>query len=309
MSSVNYVAYIDPLAHGGGGELIMREVLAVARARGTDVRVSSLYPTRRLDAAHDARFTVAADLHNIPQRWWSRWPDGWLEETLGCRPYVHVDNAYVDVCDLGYLPCNGEREAPACPFKQRRWLRDTRCFTSRTAELYRAAALNVFLSPLHRSIVQRLVGERTVGRSFVMRPIIDTGRFRNEHGPRDIEYLYLGHFNEAKGADEIMARFPGGNIVIAGRVEHRKYRHFGRQLGPVGYDDVPALLNRAKVFVHLPHWPEPQGRGVVEAALCGCRLLLNDHVGAASFDFDLADPRSYEGAAEEAWEAISGAVC
>ena len=72
--------------------------------------------------------------------------------------------------------------------------------------------------------------------------------------------------------------------------------------------DVPGLLNRGRVFVHLPRWPEPQGRTVAEAALCGCELKTNDRVGATSFGLDLADPATYDGALDEAWEAIHRAV-
>jgi hypothetical protein len=65
-------------------------------------------------------------------------------------------------------------------------------------------------------------------------------------------------------------------------------------------------MNRAKNFVFLPRWPEPQGRVVIEAALCGCNLITNDHVGATSFPFDISDSSNFQNATEEFWEAIEG---
>ena len=63
-------------------------------------------------------------------------------------------------------------------------------------------------------------------------------------------------------------------------------------------------MNRAKNFVFLPRWPEPQGRVVVEAAMCGCNLITNQNVGATSFPFDLANPANFAGAEDEFWSAI-----
>jgi hypothetical protein len=63
-------------------------------------------------------------------------------------------------------------------------------------------------------------------------------------------------------------------------------------------------MNRAKHFVFLPRWPEPQGRVVTEAALCGCQLITNQNVGATSFPFDIANPANFAGANDEFWDAI-----
>jgi glycosyltransferase involved in cell wall biosynthesis len=166
----------------------------------------------------------------------------------------------------------------------------------------------MFLSPLHRRTVVGLLGAETVGRAFDMRPVIDTHRFRNEGRARDIEHLYLGYINEAKGGDNLASEFPGGGLTLAGKLVDARYATIGLHLGPVPAADVPGLLNRARVFVHLPRWPEPQGRTVAEAALCGCELKTNDRVGAVSFGLDLADPATYDGALDEAWEAIHRAV-
>ena len=39
-----------------------------------------------------------------------------IETIINSGPYVHFDNAYVDICDLDYLPCNGINQN-ICPHK------------------------------------------------------------------------------------------------------------------------------------------------------------------------------------------------
>lgn len=98
--------------------------------------------------------------------------------------------------------------------------------------------------------------------------------------------------------------FPDGNITLIGKRMPGVDPSFGNQIGFVPYEEVPIYMNRAKNFVFLPRWPEPQGRVVVEAAMCGCNLVVNGNVGALSFDFDLRDPRNYEGAAADFWGTL-----
>lgn len=305
---VNYVAYCDPFAWEGGGEAVARAVIEEGRRLGHDIRRTCVFPRPVRESFDTPDVWLLADVHNIPERWWRRLPARLLRRVIDHERYIHLDNAYVDVCDLPYLPCNGQVDGDGCPFKRRRWVRDRRCFRVQTRRMYERARLNIFMSPLHRRTVQRLLGEDTVGRYFDMRPAIDTRRFRNSGRDRDIDHLYMGVIHEAKGAENLARGFPDGSLTIAGRLVDRRYRGLGRQLGHVPYDDVPALLNRAKVFVHLPRWPEPQGRVVAEAALCGCTLQTNDRVGASSFGLDLSDPQSYEGALAETWAAIRDAL-
>jgi hypothetical protein len=67
-------------------------------------------------------------------------------------------------------------------------------------------------------------------------------------------------------------------------------------------------MNRAKNFVFLPRWPEPQGRVVVEAALSGCNLIVNENVGALSFPFDISNPENIRNAEELFWEELESRI-
>jgi glycosyltransferase involved in cell wall biosynthesis len=174
--------------------------------------------------------------------------------------------------------------------------------------LYEESSLNVYLSPLHRRIIESLLGSTRLPPSYNLKPMIDTTRFYNEGRERDIDYLFVGVIGEAKGLAAMRERFADTDIHLIGRCAPSVKLDFGRYVGHVSYDEVPRYMNRAKNFVFLPRWPEPQGRVVAEAALCGCRIIGNENVGALSFDMDLADPRVYVGVEDEFWSTLEGLV-
>ena len=97
--------------------------------------------------------------------------------------------------------------------------------------------------------------------------------------------LSLGRLVERKGVGtlvEALARVPGAELVIAGGEgpddpEVRRLRGIAashgvsgrvRLIGPVGRDDVPALIGSADVVVCVP-WYEPFGIVPLEAMACG----------------------------------------
>lgn len=81
----------------------------------------------------------------------------------------------------------------------------------------------------------------------------------------------------------------------------------GGPCAPVGsrqveYDDVPRILARYRTFVHLPTAIEPFGRTVVEAWASGCRLVVNNLVGAKWWIEE--QPESLETAADDFWQLV-----
>jgi glycosyltransferase involved in cell wall biosynthesis len=223
-------------------------------------------------------------------------------------PLVHMDNAYVDVCDIGYLPCNGNPDGERCPFKNSRRSSSNRCFRLQTNNLYDGAALQVYVSPLHRDTISSIRGTR--GPELIMRPTLNPRPFQasQRDADRDIPLLFVGSFTEAKGAEEIRRRWPGGEVQVVGPATPEATQYVGYQ-GEVPHHELPELMARANEFVFLPRWPEPFGRVVSEAVLSGCALVTNGNVGAHSFARDLADPSLYEGATEELWERLEAVGC
>jgi len=295
--------------------MVGRRLIETGRSRGHDIRITSVRPTGKHQHANPD-LTLLTDVFNHGHTWrslgaWRGFETAFVRSLCQRRPVVHFSNAYTDVCNLPYLPCSGAA-APRCPHKplplwRRPLLRDFGDRCSATWSLmrcvYEQASLNVFVSPLHRQVTERVLG-RPLSHALVLRPLIDTSLFRNTGGPRDVEYLFVGMISEAKGLAEMRARYADTDIHLIGSVAPGVRLDFGRYLGPRPYAEIARWMNRAVHFVFLPRWPEPQGRVVVEAALCGCRIIGNGNVGALTFPFDLSDSARYTGAEDEFWTAV-----
>lgn len=72
--------------------------------------------------------------------------------------------------------------------------------------------------------------------------------------------------------------------------------------GALSADQVAETLWNYGTFVHLPTAPEPFGRGVVEAWAAGCRLIVNQQVGALHYIQN--EPDKLESAAADFWALI-----
>jgi glycosyltransferase involved in cell wall biosynthesis len=314
---VDCLSYFNPLKFGGGGEMITRALIEAGRRRGHTVRVRSIRPGVN-ESAGPADLYWLVDVFNFPQTLksrgaWLRFPNALLEDIADNRPFIHMSNAYVDVCNLGHLPCSGQAQA-LCAHKSplnlvhNLALRDFRrqCFAQDplVRKLFARSVLNVYLSPLHQQTIEGILGDAPGRSAFVLKPMIDETVFYNRGLKRDIDYLFVGVIGEAKGLAAMRERFRDADIHFVGKIAPGEKLDFGTYHGSVPYSDIPIFMNRAKHFVFLPRWPEPQGRVVTEAALCGCELITNQNVGATSFPFDIANPANFAGAHDEFWDAI-----
>lgn len=308
---INYVAYLNPFEYSGGGELSMRRILETGTNLGHRIKISSVYSSYKIDLFKKADLYFLADIYNAPIRFKPRklkryFKTEFINNIIRNEKYIHFDNAYCDVCDMpDYLPCNGQIEGERCPFKTK-WLfwHTKKCFRVFTKKMYQNSQLNVFVSPLHRRTVQKIMGNNVIEKYYEAKPLIDLKQFYNFHKERDIDNLFAGVICEAKGIDNMKRQFPKENIVLIGKSGKGDDNKYGKRVGFVPYEKMSEYFNRAKYFVFLPRWPEPQGRVVVEAALCGCNLITNGNVGAVSFDFDIAYPQNIINAEIEFWDAI-----
>lgn len=297
---INFVSFLNPYRFNGGGELDNRMLLEEGKKMGLDIRayarVSNKYihrlikPVRQLHNSPD--IWILADLFNVPEYGLS-YDKGFLEEIINNQPYIHLDNAYVDICSKGALPCKGNKQNCV-----------TGCGHGLSYELYKKSLLNVFLSPLHERTINGYFNNEFVNRSYVLRPLVDVTRFYNMHRERDIDYVYVGTISEYKGYSNIESRFgKERNFLFIGKNATGRSL-FGRHIPYIENDQLITYLNRAKNFVHLPEWKEPMGRTVIEAALCGCGIIHNENVGACSFDFDIADPANIRHSSKDFWSRV-----
>jgi glycosyltransferase involved in cell wall biosynthesis len=319
---INYISYFDPLLHKGGGEAIAFDVLKTGKDLGHTFTFSTVRPLKKIEFDESADLDLIVDLFNYPSTLkslgaWLDFPLEFKRKILLRKRFIHLNNAYVDVCNESYLPCSGNSQ-PICPEKSTMYFRknfiakdfELGCFAKRelARDFFTHSKLNIFLSPLHQKTANDILGVLNEAPSYILKPTINPDIFYDQHIDRDIEYLFVGVISEAKGLFEMRKRYLNADIHFAGRVHPQAKLDFGTYHGSMSYKEVPYLMNRAKNFVFLPRWPEPQGRVVIEAALCGCKLITNDRVGATSFDFDIRNPLNFSNATEELWKRIEEIV-
>lgn len=316
---INYVSYFHPLYYNGGGEMIMRQIIESGEKRSHEFAFKTIRPYRNRQHKN-ADITFLTDVFNFPHTLKSfgnirRFGNRYLKKIVHNSKFIHFNNAYSDICNMAHLPCSGNT-MDKCPYKSalniRRniALRDfsNRCFRTRplVRMLFERSVLNVFLSPLHHRVTHKVLKMSSNHRhsTYIMKPIIDPELFYDRKIERDINYLFVGLIGEAKGLAQMRTDFKSEDIWLIGKIAPREKLDFGKYVGFIPYEKVPEYMSRAKHFVFLPRWPEPQGRVVIEAALCGCRLITNENVGATSFDFELYDQENFSNAKSELWNKI-----
>lgn len=303
---IAWISYLDCHAFDGGGELGQRRLIAAGRARGHEISESAFLRSRSQRALRrsgllrnvavdwSADLFVLANILNCPQIP-QRLPRKLIERALGTGRAVAFQDAWVDVCPLD-VPCGGDRSQ--CP---------PQCDRSFGNELFSAACAAVFLSPLHRDVVAAALETPLPEEVVLVRPLIDTHHFRPHALERDIDVLYVGRINAAKGYYELVERFGRQRLTFAGP-DYLGHPIEGRYLGPVSQEELPALYSRARTFAHLPRWYEPQGRTVVEAALCGCEIITNERVGVTHYPREVwTDPETVRGHPARFWDEFEQA--
>jgi len=160
-------------------------------------------------------------------------------------------------------------------------------------ELYREVNRTIFLSPLHKESVEKLVGYKIENSSLIPSPIdVEKFKIKGEKEPNTV--LWAGNFCESKGSIgfvEYAKQNPWMKFYVAGWGEDiKKIPENMKYLGELSTDELIKEYQRCEYFYHKPFdYEEPFGRTVVEAYLCGCNLLLNNKIGAISWDWDYSN--------------------
>jgi glycosyltransferase involved in cell wall biosynthesis len=284
-----------------------RLLIEVGRRRGHQITISPwlrrraqrllrrAHMTRHVPVDWDADLFVLANIRNQGPRS-DHFPERIINRALSTGRAVILADAWVDVCALD-LPCEGNRDR--CPVT---------CSRAFANKLYGAAWAAVFVSPMQCRLIESVIDVPLPDTVIFSRPQIDTSLFRPLGIERDIDVLYVGTINEAKGYVNLIERFGPDRLTFVGPTWLDEPIQ-GTWLGPMAYEGLPEIYNRARTFAHLPKWIEPMGRTVVEAGLCGCELILNDRVGVTSYEpQDWRDPSRVQVNAELFWSDLEDAL-
>lgn len=128
-----------------------------------------------------------------------------------------------------------------------------------------------------------------LGKQVIVEPLIDVTMFHltQETTPRRNDLLYAGTITRGKGYFNCVdyAKLVDLPLFAVGDIHHTVQGFIDPDTwyARLPYDQMPAMFATFKYFIHLPIWPEPQGRTVTEALLCGCTAICNNNVGALSY--------------------------
>ena len=163
-------------------------------------------------------------------------------------------------------------------------------------EMYKKCRHTIFLSPLHKKTAENKCGYKIENSSLVPSPI-DVGVFKVDDSVEREKgsVCCMGNLVKDKGSESLLEFIDSNQnmkFYIAGwgeEVEEFKKRDNVEFLGELDRKQIVKVYQKCEYFYHRPLWNEPFGRTVVEAFLCGCHLLLNDSVGAISWDWDYSN--------------------
>jgi len=158
------------------------------------------------------------------------------------------------------------------------------------SELATICAASHSVSPMHAAIWANIFPQ-LVGKQIIEEPQIDVDLFKPIYPPGIYDrvkgtYLYVGTIAKGKGYLNCMEYVDrqGGTLLTAGDIHHTIRRNQVRNWrGHVPHDRLPRLYSTCEYLIHLPEWQEPQSMVFTEALLCGCKVIVNDKVGATSY--------------------------
>lgn len=254
----------------GGAELSSNQVISVGKKLGFDIQMVTPQ-SFELGLLRNAKLLI---LNNI----WSFNPSQMVELKRAIfefqRPYVKYEH---DMREVIY---------------------DDRLSFSR--RLFRNSKLNVFLSPLHLQEYQNKIYEMS---TCVTLPLaIDVDKFNpNPKIKRNMKKTVHASGNlHNKGAMTLLAMtkhhpevqfdiFAGDNRQVEQLFAQQKNV---RLMPRMENHEMADVYSGAGYVVHLPPDVWAGERVVLEAALCGCKLITNDNVGHKSWGWDLEDTDS-----------------
>jgi len=106
----------------------------------------------------------------------------------------------------------------------------------------------------------------------------------------------------AKAHPELKFMFIGGpdqDVTLPGNC---------RAMSGIASDQVPWMLAQTEYLIHLPQSPEPFGRVIPEAVFSGCKLIVNDRIGALSYGWKTKEEmrKALTESPSKFWERVEG---
>jgi glycosyltransferase involved in cell wall biosynthesis len=169
-----------------------------------------------------------------------------------------------------------------------RWIR----VLEKNQDMIKNAEAAVFLSPLHRDCFKKFISEED---NILLVPPHIPYTFYDNGQKRVNKIMFVGNIHQGKGVDDIINYAKKHPELIFDFYYKRNCGILLRQLralkncnliGYVPKEGIYNNYNKYAYFIHIPVHQESFGRAVGEAYLCGCKLIVNERVGAMSYGWD-----------------------
>lgn len=208
-----------------------------------------------------------------------KFPKEHIEAIIKKNPYVIFHHDYLFCRFRLYYP--GDKTCVGCPGFE--WWH----------KFIAGAKKNIFLSPMHREMHEIIFTKKELGPSITIPSCIDTEFWHPTEGdirmPKTVISVnglevFKGRYNHNEYIEkhpELQFTFVGGGIEI--NKPNVKY------LPVVGQEELRKLYSQHEYFMSLPPTAMPFDRVIPEAYLCGCKLIVNENLGALSYKWDWAN--------------------
>jgi glycosyltransferase involved in cell wall biosynthesis len=262
-----------PLDRLGGAELSLRDHVAAAPPGVTvDVALPDApVDLKKYDTVVLSNLRPFGGLGEAAEYLWAQ---QWIDRLRGYRGYVIKLEHDVHPCTYRDARCinfdNIGQRACDCTSPIRRTFE----------ELYNLCDAIIFLSPLHRRVINRIIHIKTRRQYDIATPV-DFNRFRSIIPFNERKHAALITGDALRVAPEAVALAEAQGYPVE-RVEYLS----------VPYEEMPELLNRYQAVVVAPVMLHAFGRLVAEAMACGCQVITNNRVGAMSYLDPIAASRN-----------------
>ncbi|MCJ7663081.1 MAG: hypothetical protein MUO24_02435 [Desulfobacterales bacterium] len=276
------VAWVQDLSRLGGAEISSQEVVRVGGDCGFDVATV----TPQTDYPQAVKTLFESDviiLNNI----WQFSPEmirKILEAVFSERvPYVKYEHDH--------------RELGRPEFSRR---------------LFQNSAFNVFLSPMHLERHRKALGCEGICLPLAIDPRPFLSVSKGERIPNSALISNCRNFKLWTNLQAYINENPGFSFSVLTDKDPAVGGHNVEAIPMVAYEKMPGVYSSFEYLVHiLDGWGAGE-RVVFEAALAGCKIVANDHVGHMSWGRDLTDAVGLAGWLTEApykfWQEVEKIV-
>lgn len=280
----------------GGAELSNQKVIDAGKAFGMDIDYDQLKDFRALKESLP-KYDLLIVSNIVLCKFEMELIDLILDSGI---PYVKYEHDY-GFCQLRNVYCFVNKDVGNCcnPNRYKAY-----------SKLHANALLNVFLSELHYKIFRNEYGA-CVDKHLIFPSPIDVENIEDSAEKEDI-VTFVGDLSFKKGGENLIEyaqENPNKKIQVFGEYQLQKERTENVLIkGKRSNAEVLKALSKSKYFFFKPVWLEPFGRVAAEAFLSGCKMLVNDRVGALTYDYfpkDKADAHEQiKNAPNLFWESI-----